>query len=54
MERTGQNMTDVVPHVRRIVWMPGAWIVDQLSQRQADAALTEDLERNLGQTIDEL
>jgi hypothetical protein len=34
--------------------MPGTWIAEQLSQRQADAALTEDLERDLGQTIDEL
>jgi prevent-host-death family protein len=50
----GTPVADIVPHVRRTRWIPGAWIAEQLSHRQADAALTEDLERDLGQTIEEL
>jgi prevent-host-death family protein len=50
----GTPIADIVPHARRSRWIPGEWMVKQLAGRQADAALTAELERDLGQTIDEL
>lgn len=50
----GTPIADIVPHARRSRWIPGGWMAEQLSGRQADAALAEELERDLGQTIDEL
>lgn len=50
----GTPIADIVPHVRRSRWIPGEWIAEQLSGRQADAALAEELERDLGGTIEEL
>jgi prevent-host-death family protein len=50
----GTPVADIVPHVGRTRWIPGAWMSEQLSTRQADTALTDELERDLGQTIDEL
>jgi prevent-host-death family protein len=50
----GEPVADIVPHRRRARWLPGDWLVAQLGERQADAALGADLERLAGQTIDEL
>jgi prevent-host-death family protein len=50
----GTPVADIVPHVQRSRWVPGAWIAEQLAERQADSALTGELAEQLGQTIDEL
>ncbi len=50
----GEPLADIVPHQRRARWLPGEWLSTQLSERQADAELSTDLERLAGQTIDEL
>lgn len=50
----GTPVADIVPHVQRTRWVPGAWLAQQLTARQADPQLTEELDRQLGQTIDEL
>jgi len=50
----GTPVADIVPHVGRVRWLPGTWIAEQLVARQADSGLTEDLERDIDQTIDEL
>jgi prevent-host-death family protein len=50
----GEPIADIVPHRRRTRWLPGAWLGDQLSERQADPALRGDLDRLAGSTIDEL
>jgi prevent-host-death family protein len=50
----GTPVADIVPHVGRTRWLPGAWMSSQLTERQADPGLTYELERDLGQTIDEL
>ena len=50
----GEPVADIVPHRRRTRWLPGDWLRDQLADRQADPALTHDLERLVGDTVDEL
>jgi prevent-host-death family protein len=50
----GKPVADIVPHIQRTRWMPGAWLAEQLTERQADPALANELEQQLGQTIDEL
>lgn len=50
----GTPIADIVPHIQRTRWMPGTWLAGQLAERQADAALTAELDRELGETIDEL
>jgi len=50
----GEPVADIVPHRRRTRWLPGDWLRDQLADRQADPALTQDLERLVGHTVDEL
>ncbi len=50
----GEPLADIVPHLRRARWLPGEWLSAQLSERQADAELSTDLDRLAGQTIDEL
>ena len=50
----GEPVADIVPHRRRTRWLPGDWLRDQLEERQADPALTRDLDRLVGQTVDEL
>ena len=50
----GEPVADIVPHRRRTRWLPGEWLGEQLAERQADAQLTEDLDRLAGQTTDEL
>lgn len=50
----GEPVADIVPHRRRTRWLPGGWLREQLAERQADAQLTDDLDRVAGQTTDEL
>jgi prevent-host-death family protein len=50
----GEPIADIVPHRRRARWLPGAWLAEQLEDRQADPALRQDLDRLVGGTIDEL
>ena len=50
----GEPVADIVPHRRRTRWLPGGWLREQLTERQADPGLTADLDRLAGQTIDEL
>ena len=50
----GEPVADIVPHRRRTRWLPGDWLREQLADRQADPALTADLERLVGHTVDEL
>ena len=50
----GEPLADIVPHLRRARWLPGEWLAAQLGERQADAALSTELDRLAGQTIDEL
>ena len=50
----GEPIADIVPHRRRTRWLPGAWLAEQLVERQADPGLREDLARLAGGTIDEL
>lgn len=50
----GEPVADIVPHRRRTRWLPGGWLREQLADRQADAQLTDDLDRLAGQTTDEL
>jgi prevent-host-death family protein len=50
----GRPVADIVPHIQRTRWVPGAWLAEQLAERQADPALSMELDRQLGQTIDEL
>ena len=50
----GEPVADIVPHHRRTRWLPGEWLREQLADRQADPALAHDLDRLVGQTVDEL
>jgi prevent-host-death family protein len=50
----GEPIADIVPHRRRARWLPGAWVAEQLVERQADPGLRVDLDRLAGETIDEL
>jgi prevent-host-death family protein len=50
----GRPVADIVPHIQRTRWIPGDWLLGQLVDRQADPALSTELDRQLGQTIDEL
>jgi prevent-host-death family protein len=50
----GEPVADIVPHARRERWLSGAQVRTELAERAADPALTEELERLAGQTLDEL
>jgi prevent-host-death family protein len=50
----GEPIADIVPHGRRVRWLSGAHLREQLSQRSADPQLTNDLNLLAGQTLDEL
>ena len=49
----GEPIADIVPHGRRVRWLSGAQLRDQLAQRSADAGLQRDLDELAGDTIDE-
>jgi len=50
----GEPVADIIPHLTRTRWLPGDWLATQLIERQADPDLGADLDRLVGQTIDEL
>jgi prevent-host-death family protein len=52
----GEPVADTVPHGRRMRWLPGALVREQLVNdgRAADAALQRELDALIGHTIDEL
>lgn len=50
----GEPVADIIPHHTRTRWLPGDWLATQLIERQADPDLDADLDRLVGQTIDEL
>lgn len=50
----GQPVADIVPHGHRSRWVPGEFISRGLAERQADFALSDDLHRLAGQTLEEL
>jgi len=50
----GEPVADIVPHERRVPWLAGSGLRDQLAHRAADPGLTHDLTELAGQTLDEL
>jgi len=50
----GDPIADIVPHERRVPWLSGTQLREQLEQRAADPGLSTDLEALAGQTLDEL
>lgn len=50
----GEPVADIVPHRRRVRWLSGEHLRNELAERAADACLTEELEDLVGQTIDDL
>ncbi len=50
----GEPVADIVPHGRRERWLSGAWLNEQLRERAADPALTQDLDELAGEKLDEL
>ncbi len=50
----GEPVADIVPHHRRVPWLPGAWLSEQLGERAADPGLRDDLRELAGGTIEEL
>lgn len=50
----GEPVADIVPHERRVPWLGGSRLRDQLAERAADPDLTRELVELTGQTLDEL
>ena len=50
--RSGTPAAEIVPHGTRARWLSGAWLTEQLADRQADCKLSADLEQLAGSTID--
>lgn len=50
----GEPVADIVPHGRRVRWLSGEYVRDQLRARAADPGLSRDLDVLAGQTLDEL
>jgi len=50
----GEVVADIVPHARRVRWVPGDLLRWALAERAADPALQHDLDLVAGQTLDEL
>lgn len=50
----GEPVADIVPHERRVRWLSGARLREQLEYRAADPRLRSDLDALAGQTLDEL
>lgn len=45
----GEPVADIVPHGRRVRWLSGAHLREQLRDRSADPGLTKDLNELAGQ-----
>lgn len=50
----GEPVADIVPHRRRVRWLSGDFLRNELSERAADAHLAEELDELVGQTLDDL
>jgi prevent-host-death family protein len=50
----GEPIADIVPHRRRMRWLHGAQLQEQLRDRAADSALKRELDALAGQTLSEL
>jgi prevent-host-death family protein len=50
----GEPVADIVPHRRRVRWLSGEHLRTELTERSADARLTEELDDLAGQTLDDL
>jgi prevent-host-death family protein len=50
----GEPVADIVPHRRRVRWLSGAFLRNELAERAADAQLAADLDDLVGQTLDDL
>lgn len=51
---TARLIADIVPHGPRTGWLPGDHLRRELTERAADPALRDDVDRLAGQTLDEL
>lgn len=49
----GEPVADIVPHGRRLRYLPGSFLRRELRTRSADPALTAELMELAGQTLDE-
>jgi prevent-host-death family protein len=50
----GEPVADIVPHGRRMRWLSGARLREQLEQRAADPQLADELDALADQTLDQL
>jgi prevent-host-death family protein len=50
----GEPVADIVPHQRRVRWLSGEHLRNELAERAADARLSEELDDLAGQTLDDL
>ena len=50
----GEPVADIVPHQRRVRWLSGTYLRAELADREADSALSGELNDLTGQTLDEL
>ncbi len=50
----GEPVADIVPHRRRVRWLSGEWLSEQLREQAADPGLRDDLRELAGGTIDEM
>ena len=50
----GEPVADIVPYQRRLRWLSGDRLRDELADRSADPRLTEELDDLAGQTLDDL
>lgn len=50
----GEPIADIVPHERRVRWLSGAHLREELEHRAADPELQGELDALSGQTLDEL
>jgi prevent-host-death family protein len=50
----GEPVADIVPHGRRVRWLSGAGLREQLQDRAADPGLRSELDQLVGDTLDSL
>jgi prevent-host-death family protein len=50
----GEPVADIVPHQRRVRWLSGEHLRNELAERAADARLPGELDDLAGQTLDDL
>ncbi|WP_343598848.1 type II toxin-antitoxin system prevent-host-death family antitoxin [Mycobacterium sp.] len=50
----GEPVADIVPHRRRVRWLSGEQLREELADHAADAGLSDELDDLAGQTLDHL